>query len=72
LANKSLAPHEDGNKSQNVYKRINIPFVENNIKLTADEIRKFKQYQHLTDEEAQQLSEFLALYSIIIYNSLKK
>lgn len=45
--------------------------MEDNIKFTINELKSFQGYEHLTDEEAQQLSEFLALYSIIIYDSLK-
>ena len=42
----------------------------NNIRFTNDEIRKFKGYEHLTDDEASKLADFLAIYAIIVYNNL--
>ena len=43
-----------------------------NLKLTKDELRKIKNYEGLTDEQAEQLIAGLALYSIIAFNALKR
>lgn len=42
-----------------------------NLKFSNDEIRKFKGYEHLTDEQAYELADFLAIYAIIVYNNVK-
>jgi hypothetical protein len=41
------------------------------IKFTVDEIRSFKGYENVTEQEANQLSDFLALYAMIVYNAMK-
>jgi hypothetical protein len=43
-----------------------------NLKLTKDELRKIKNCEGLTDEQAEQLIDGLALYSIIAFNALKR
>jgi hypothetical protein len=42
------------------------------ITFTNDEIRKFKGYEHLTDEQASKLADFLAEYAVIVFDNLKK
>ena len=44
----------------------------NNIKFTNDEIRQFKGYEHLTNEQAEKIASFLELYAQIIYQELNK
>ena len=41
------------------------------IKFTVDEIRSFKGYENVTEQEANQLIDFLALYAMIVYNAMK-
>ena len=41
----------------------------NNIAFTIYEIRDFKGFENLTDEQASRLSEFLAMYAIIVFNN---
>jgi len=41
------------------------------IKLSVDEIRSFQGYEEVTEQEANQLIDFLALYAMIVYNSMK-
>jgi len=42
-----------------------------NIKWTKDEIRNIKGYEDINDEQAEQLSDFLAVYAVVTYNHLK-
>ena len=42
-----------------------------NIKLTIDEIHSYNGLENLTDTEVQQLADFLAIYAISTYNTLK-
>lgn len=41
-----------------------------NIRLSKDEMRHFKGYENISDEQAEQLGDFLAVYAIVIYNYL--
>ena len=41
----------------------------NNIAFTINEIRDFKGFENLTDEQASRLSDFLAMYAIIVFNN---
>lgn len=43
-----------------------------NIKLQIDEIRKFRGYESLTDEQANMLADFLSMYAIITFGQLTK
>lgn len=42
------------------------------IKFTTDEIRKNKGYEGISDKEAEQLADFLAVYAEIIFDYLKE
>ena len=42
----------------------------NNIRFGIDEIRGFKGYEHLTDEQACELADFLAMYAVIIFENM--
>ena len=42
---------------------------EHNI--SVNEIRRFKGFETLTEEQAKKLADFLAFYSITIYKSMK-
>ena len=41
------------------------------IKFTVDEVRSFKGYENLTEQEANQMIDFLSLYAMIVYNAMK-
>ena len=41
-----------------------------NIKFSVDEIRTFNGFEGLTDEQAGELADFLALYAIIVYGRM--
>ena len=41
----------------------------NNIAFTINEIRDFRGFENLTDEQASRLSDFLAMYAIIVFNN---
>jgi hypothetical protein len=43
----------------------------NNIRFSIDEIRKFKGYQDMTDVQAAELADFLAMYAVIIFENIK-
>lgn len=40
------------------------------IKFTTDEIRKHKGYEGISDEEAEKIADFLAVYAEIIFDYL--
>ena len=42
----------------------------NCIELTKSDIQKVKGFENITDEQADKISEFLALYSIIIFDKM--
>lgn len=42
----------------------------NNIRFGIDEIRVFQGYEHLTDEQACELADFLAMYAVIIFENM--
>ena len=42
------------------------------FKLTISEIKDIKGLKNITDDQAEFVSEFLALYSTIIYDKMKK
>lgn len=42
------------------------------LKLTKDELRKIQNCSTLKDEQAGQLIDCLALYAIIVYDSMKR
>jgi phenylalanyl-tRNA synthetase beta subunit len=43
----------------------------NNLKLTQDEIRRIVGY-NITDEQVEEIADFLSLFAIITYNNLVK
>lgn len=42
------------------------------IKMSPEELRQFGDLDNRTDEELEQISDFLARYSVIIYKILQK
>ena len=42
-----------------------------NIKLTIDELHNYKGLENLTEKEARQLADFLAIYAMSTYKTLK-
>lgn len=45
--------------------------LNNSIRFNEDEIREFKGYENLTDEQARDVADFFAMWSIIVYKNLK-
>lgn len=45
--------------------------LNNSIRFNEDEIREFKGYVNLTDEQARDVADFFAMWSIIVYDNLK-
>lgn len=45
--------------------------LNNSIRFNEDEIREFKGYENLTDEQARDVADFFAMWSIIVYDNLK-
>ena len=43
-----------------------------NLKFTNNEIRQFKGFEQLTDNEASKLADFLAIYACIVYDNLRE
>jgi hypothetical protein len=68
LANRKLL-RRDGEESRKRIRRRWIKKLEN-IRLSKDEMRHFKGYENISDEQAEQLGDFLAVYAIVIYNYL--
>ena len=45
--------------------------LNNSIRFNEDEIREFKGYENLTDEQARDVADFFAMWSIIVFDKLK-
>lgn len=45
--------------------------LNNSIRFNEDEIREFKGYENLTDEQARDIADFFAMWSIIVFDKLK-
>lgn len=45
--------------------------LNNSIRFSEDEIREFKGYENLTDEQARDVADFFAMWSIIVFENLK-
>lgn len=45
--------------------------VVNSIRFSEDEIREFKGYENLTDEQARDVADFFAMWSIIVYENMR-
>lgn len=41
------------------------------IKFTVDEIRSFHGFENVSEQEANQMIDFLALYARIVFNAMK-
>jgi len=41
------------------------------LKLNIDEIRQFESCKKLTDEQAEQVAEMMAMFAIITFNTMK-
>lgn len=50
----------------------NIVSVVNSIRFNENEIREFKGYENLTDEQARDVADFLAMWSIIVFDGMKR
>ena len=47
-------------------------FDENEYKLTYDEVKQHDGFSDITEEEAEELIDFLWQYSVIVYNTINK
>ena len=54
-----------------MYAMVILYSVVNSIRFSEDEIREFKGYENLTDEQARDVADFFAMWSIIVYKNLK-
>lgn len=45
--------------------------VVNSIRFSEDEIREFKGYENLTDEQARDVADFFAMWSIILFENMR-
>ena len=45
--------------------------LNNSIRFNEDEIREFKGYENLTDEQARDIADLFAMWSIIVFDKLK-
>ena len=45
--------------------------VVNSIRFSEDEIREFKGYENLTNEQARDVADFFAMWSIIVYENMR-
>ena len=43
-----------------------------NIRFSIDEIRNFKGFEGLTDKQASEFADFLAMYAIMVYENLSE
>ena len=43
----------------------------NSIRFSEDEIREFKGYENLTDEQARDVADFFAMWSIIVFENMR-
>jgi len=41
------------------------------IKLTNDELSKYHELNNLTEEQKRKLADFLSLFAVTVYNSMK-
>lgn len=46
--------------------------IEESIRMSPEELRKIGNFDNRTDEELEQISDFLARYSVIVYRVLQK
>ena len=54
-----------------MYAMVILYSVVNSIRFSEDEIREFKGYENLTDEQARDVADFFAMWSIIVFENLK-
>lgn len=54
-----------------MYAVVILYFGLNSIRFSVDDVRKFKGYENLTDEQARKVADFFAMWSIIVYKNLK-
>lgn len=59
------------NKAYSLYAMVILYSVVNSIRFSEDEIREFKGYENLTDEQARDVADFFAMWSIIVFENLK-
>lgn len=43
----------------------------NSIRFSEKEIREFKGYENLTDEQARDVADFFAMWSIIVFENMR-
>lgn len=54
-----------------MYAMVILYSVVNSIRFSEDEIREFKGYENLTDEQARDVADFFAMWSIIVYENMR-
>ena len=54
-----------------MYAMVILYSVVNSIKFSEDEIREFKGYENLTDEQARDVADFFAMWSIILFENMR-
>ena len=55
-----------------IYAIVILYSVVNSIRFNENEIREFKGYENLTDEQARDVADFLAMWSIIVFDGMKR
>ena len=54
-----------------MYAMVILYSVVNSIRFSEDEIREFKGYEKLTDEQARDVADFFAMWSIILFENMR-
>ncbi len=54
-----------------MYAMVILYSVVNSIRFSEDEIREFKGYENLTDEQARDVADFFAMWSIILFENMR-
>ena len=54
-----------------MYAMVILYSVVNSIRFSGDEIREFKGYENLTDEQARDVADFFAMWSIILFENMR-
>lgn len=54
-----------------MYAMVILYSVVNSIRFSEDEIREFKGYKNLTDEQARDVADFFAMWSIILFENMR-
>ena len=54
-----------------MYAMVILYSVVNSIRFSEDEIREFKGYENLTDEQARDVADFFAMWSMILFDNMR-